>query len=212
MKKLFYILCCSLVVLFTACEKGELSEKSIGDGSTSGSGVSKVHEYVDLGLSVKWATCNVGATKPEDYGDYFAWGETAPKSTYSSSNYSYSDNTTTLPLKNDAANVNWGGDWRMPTKEEQDELRTECTWVWETMNGVEGYTVIGPNGRSIFLPATGFRANSDLNNAGTYGYYWSSSLYVERPGYASLLAFVSERVDWSATDIYGGLTIRPVLP
>ena len=118
------------------------------------------HEYVDLGLSVKWATCNVGAVSPEDYGDYFAWGETEPKdfyawSTYKWCNGSYDtltkyctdskygtvDNKTVLDLEDDAAHVNWGGDWRMPTKAEQDELYNNCTWEWTTQNGVNGYKV-----------------------------------------------------------------------
>lgn len=100
------------------------------------------YEYVDLGLSVKWATCNVGATKPEDYGDYFAWGETEPKQTFTEDNYLYTGSAPlTLPLSADAAYVNWGGSWRMPTQTEQDELRTECTWEWITQNGVSGCKV-----------------------------------------------------------------------
>jgi hypothetical protein len=133
------------------------------------------HEYVDLGLSVKWATCNVGATKPEEYGDYFAWGETTPKDAYdwstykwcnggpstqtkycTNSSYGTVDNKTTLDLSDDAACANWGGSWRMPTRAEQDELRNNCTWTWTTQNGVNGYKVTGTNGNSIFLPAAGY--------------------------------------------------------
>ncbi|MBR5532185.1 MAG: T9SS C-terminal target domain-containing protein, partial [Bacteroidales bacterium] len=130
------------------------------------------NEYVDLGLpsGIKWATCNVGANSPEDYGDYFAWGETEPKDYYDWSTYKYCngsydimtkyftdsdygtvDNKTTLELTDDAAHVNWGGNWRMPTKAEQDELRNtdNCTWEWTTLNGVEGYKVISKkNGNS----------------------------------------------------------------
>ena len=150
------------------------------------------HEYVDLGLSVKWATCNVGASNPEEYGDYFAWGETQPKdyydwSTYKWCNGSYDtqtkyntyssygtvDNKTTLELSDDAARAHWGGSWSMPTKAEQDELRNNCSWEWTTQNGVNGYTVTGPNGNSIFLPAAGCRDDSSLNDAGSYGDYWS---------------------------------------
>ena len=120
-------------------------------------------EYVDLGLSVKWATCNVGATKPEEYGDYFAWGEVEPKNNYSLSTYKYCngtnnsmtkysakndvnrgefyDNKIVLGPEDDAATVNWGGEWRMPTKEEQDELRNKCTWEWTILNGVQGYAL-----------------------------------------------------------------------
>ncbi len=124
------------------------------------------HDYVDLGLpsGLLWATCNVGANSPEEYGDYFAWGETEPKSSYSISNYSYSSNPKVLPLSADAAHVNWGGDWRMPTKEEFEELIECCSWLWITQNEVNGHKVTGQNGNSIFLPDT----DGDM--------YWSSSL------------------------------------
>ena len=126
------------------------------------------HEYVDLGLpsGLKWATCNVGAIKPEEYGDYFAWGEIKPKQRYDDDNYTYKSNPETLPLSADAANVNWGGKWRMPTKAEQDELRNYCTWEWTTLNGEKGYKVISKkNGNSIFLPAAGCRYSSGLDSA-----------------------------------------------
>lgn len=215
MKKLFYILSCALVVLCTACVKS--------------------HEYVDLGLpsGIKWATCNVGANAPEEYGDYFAWGETEPKSDYNwstckwckrsyiletkyytDSEYGSVDNKPLLILSNDAANANWGGSWRMPTKAEQDELRNECTWDWTTKNGVNGYTVIGPNGNSIFLPAAGCRGKSDLDNAGSDGYYWSSSLDSHDSDFACVLRFDSKglRGSWSSSVCFYGLSVRPVLP
>ena len=213
MKKLFYILNCALVVLCTACVKS--------------------HEYVDLGLpsGIKWATCNVGADSPEDYGDYFAWGETEPKEKYdwstykwcngspttqtkycTSSSYGTVDNKTILDLADDTANANWGGSWRMPTKAEQDELRNECTWDWTTKNGVNGYTVTGPNGNSIFLPAAGYRYNSDLSRAGSYGYYWSSSLRAHGSYLAYELHFHSNSVDWDNNSRGFGLSVRPVLP
>lgn len=155
------------------------------------------HEAVDLGLSVKWATMNIGAKSPEDYGDYFAWGETKPKTSYEWSTYKWLnylcstltkycidsshgavvDNKTTLDPEDDAAHVNWGGGWRMPTRVELGELDNNCTWTWTTLNGVNGYKVTSKtNGNSIFLPAAGYRDYSYLNNAGTYGEYWSSSL------------------------------------
>ena len=158
------------------------------------------HEYVDLGLpsGIKWATCNVGANSPEEYGDYFAWGETAPKTTYNWSTYKYCNGTlssltkyctkssygtvdysTTLDLSDDAAYVNWGGKWRMPTRAEYDELKntSNCTWEWITQNGVNGYKVISKiNGNSIFLPATGYRHDGNLSNAGRDGNYYSGSL------------------------------------
>ena len=175
------------------------------------------HEYVDLGLSVKWATCNVGASKPEEYGDYFAWGETQAKSTYNWSTYKYCngtydsmtkyctdsyfgtvDNKTTLEFTDDVAHVNWGGSWRMPTYEEQNELRNtnNCTWEWTTQNGVKGYKVTSKkNGNSIFLPAAGYRYNSDLNDPSSSGYYWSSSPIPNGSNYAYYLYFNSSNVD-----------------
>ena len=140
--------------------------------------VNNGHEYVDLGLSVKWATCNVGASKPEEYGDYFAWGETQPKdyydwSTYKWCNGSYDtltkyntnssdgtvDNKTTLDLSDDAARANWGGSWRMPTSAEQDELCNNCTWTCTKINGVEVYKVTSNiNGNFIFLPSQAIAA------------------------------------------------------
>ena len=171
------------------------------------------HEYVDLGLSVKWATCNVGANKPEDYGDYFAWGETKPKKSYSSSNYSYTSNPTTLPLLADAARANWGGAWRMPTKAEQGELRENCTWTWTTQNGVKGYKVTSKsNGNSIFLPPAGYRYDSSLGYAGSYGDYWSSSLGTHGTSFAWDVDFNSSSVLRNDGRRYYGHSVRPVCP
>ncbi len=197
--------------------------------------ISNGHEYVDLGLSVKWATCNVGASKPEEYGDYFAWGETTSQSnnryywdsyklckgsytttTKYCTNTSYGtvDNKTTLELTDDAAHVNWGGSWRMPTKTEQDELKTKCTWVWTTQNGVKGYKVMSKtNGNSIFLPAAGSRRVAPLDDVGTQGNYWSSSLCTNNSYSAYSLFF-----DWNHantndnTHRVSGLSIRAVYP
>ncbi|MBR5323957.1 MAG: hypothetical protein IKV14_03955 [Muribaculaceae bacterium] len=192
------------------------------------------HEYVDLGLpsGLKWATCNVGATTPEGYGDYFAWGETSPKTTCSWSTYKYCngsltsmtkyctnsyygtvDNKTTLELADDAAHVNWGGNWRMPTKAEQDELRdtNNCTWTWTTQNGVNGYKVISvKNGNSIFLPAAGYRYNYSLFNAGSRGYFWPSSLDTDYSCYAYYLDFYSGSVGWDNFDRCYGQSVRAV--
>ena len=190
------------------------------------------HEYVDLGLSVKWATCNVGAIKPEEYGDYFAWGETQPKSTYS--NYSWStykycngssstltkyntsssfgtvDNKTTLELSDDAARANWGGSWRMPTDAEITELRMQCTWKWTTLNGVYGYKVSSrKNGNSIFLPAAGYRDGWSLDDAGSRGYYWSSSLFADYPSDA-LGVYFESGIMGNNGDRYCGFSVRPV--
>ena len=210
----------------------EKPDTPVGPKPDPGTPDANGYEYVDLGLSsgLLWATCNVGADSPEEYGDYFAWGETQPKSTYNwetykwcegsyytqtkyctDSDYGTVDNKTILELSDDAANANWGGDWRMPTKEDQDELRTECTWNWTTKNGVNGYTVTGPNGNSIFLPAAGYRYDSDLSGAGSNGYYWSSSLDTGGSGYAYYLYFDSDGVGWLCNYRYGGHSVRPVM-
>lgn len=196
------------------------------------------HEYVDLGLSVKWATCNVGADNPEDYGLYFAWGETTgytqdtndghyfDLANYKWCNGSYDtmtkyctnsiygtvDNKTTLELADDAAHVNWGGSWRMPTKAELYELRNNCTWTWTTQNGVNGYKVVGKNGNSIFLPAAGSRWSGNLDFAGSYGYYWSSSLGPDDSSIACDLYFSAGYWDWYGHDRYKGSSVRAVCP
>lgn len=196
------------------------------------------HEYVDLGLSVKWATCNVGASKPEDYGEYYAWGETVTKITYTWINYHFRtsgdsednvrfnkyntsssrgsvDNKTILDIADDVANIKWGGGWRMPTQSEFQELMDYCTWTWTTQNGVNGYRVTGIKSgytdRSIFLPAAGYRYDTSLHDAGSYGYYWSSSLYAGYPRDAWLLYFYSGN---HITYFYRGygLSVRPVCP
>ncbi len=139
------------------------------------------HEWVDLGLpsGTLWATCNVGADRPGDFGDYFAWGETAPKDSYSWENYmwcygysstltkyctnssfgynGFVDNKAELDPVDDAAYVNWGPSWRMPTYDQLEELRTQCTWTWRIKDGSYGHLITGPNGNSIFLPAAGYR-------------------------------------------------------
>ena len=188
------------------------------------------HEYVDLGLSVKWATCNVGANAPEEYGDYFAWGETEPKedgyrwngyrwcngSEYALTKYCTNsrlgivDNKTMLDKANDAALVNWDGAWRMPTDSELTELREQCTWTWTTQNGVNGHRVTGPNGNSIFLPAAGYRSGSSLSNAGSIGYYWSSSLFTDSPNCAYGLYSSSGYVSGGHYSRYCGQSVRPV--
>ena len=191
------------------------------------------HEYVDLGLpsGLKWATCNVGATTPEEYGDYFAWGEVEPKTTYNWSTYKYgtdedqltkycnnsdygkygfTDNKTILDPGDDAATMNWGGSWRMPTKAEQDELRTKCTWDWTTQSGVSGYKVTGLNGNSIFLPAAGYMVGDTLFLAGSFGYYWSSSLYADNPSYAYNVYFYPDFMSWNGYSRSHGRSVRPV--
>lgn len=175
-------------------------------------GVHNNHEYVDLGLSVKWATCNVGARKPEDYGDFFAWGETKPKRDYYDSNYSYTANPSTLPMSADAARVNWGGSWRMPTEAELNDLRTKCTWTWTTQNGVNGF-LVKRNGNSIFLPAAGYYWNKDHLNVRDCCIYWSSSIHPDDPNEANYLNYTKHNRNWVlGDDRFKGKPIRPVCP
>ena len=172
------------------------------------------HEYVDLGLSVKWATYNVGANKPEDYGDYFAWGETTPKTNYSSDNcktYGKQMSNISGNAQYDAATTNWGGSWRMPTKSEMQELIDKCIWTWTTQNGVNGYKVKGPNGNSIFLPVAGYRDGSSLYNAGNRGYYWSSTPYESYSNYAYYLSFNSSNHYMNNYHRDNGQSVRPVI-
>lgn len=138
------------------------------------------YEYIDLGLpsGLKWATCNIGANTPEEYGDYYAWGEITTTSKYSKENsktYETKMDDINGNPNYDVARVNWGGSWRLPTKREMEELQNKCTWSWTTQSGVNGYRVTGPNGNSIFLPATGCYRNTFYNNVGEYGYYWTST-------------------------------------
>lgn len=199
------------------------------------------HTWVDLGIpsGIKWASCNVGAEKPEDVGNYYAWGEVFPKDDYSLATYKYAngtskkdpkltkyctslydgdngftDNKTTLDPEDDAAHVNWGGSWRMPTDAEWAELVTNCTWTWTTKNGINGYQVTSKtNSNSIFLPAASYRYDTVLDDVGNIGYYWSSSLYEHYPVNASSLYFGSDYVSrYSYGYRYVGLSVRPVCP
>ena len=189
------------------------------------------HEWVDLGLpsGTLWATCNVGASSPEEYGDYFAWGETEPKADYNWANYkwcngSYNtltkyctnssygtvDSKTELDIEDDAAYVNWGENWRMPTLDQQTELQTKCTWTWTTQNGVNGRLVTGPNGNTLFLPAAGYRTDSSLYYARSFGYYWSRTLESRSPYYAYYVWFNSDGVHRDYLDRCGGFSVRAV--
>ena len=187
---------------------------------------------IDLGLpsGTKWACCNVGATTPEGYGGYYAWGETEVKDIYSPVSYLYSTGEDTdgdgWYEKNesyqnigydiagtgyDVAHVKWGGSWVMPSSNQIKELVDDCSLKWEMQNGVNGYRFTGSNGGSIFLPAAGDRWGDELDNAGSYGFYWSST---QIPSYSSLaysLYFNSGDADWSNNSRrFRGHTVRPV--
>ena len=183
------------------------------------------HKFVDLGLpsGLLWAKTNVGAASSAEDGDYFAWGETSPKTTYSwstykwgsSSNlskYNYSDNKTTLEAADDAATVNWGAPCRMPDSSEFQELYDKCDWSWESSyNGASGYLVTGPNGNTIFIPASGFRYIDDLYYHGSYGICWSRTLYSSSTDNARYLDFGSGNIaPTNYYDRYFGLSVRPV--
>jgi hypothetical protein len=202
---------------------------SIQDTPQTDSEVSKHPVAVDLGLSVKWATCNVGARSPEEFGGYYAWGEVRTKSAYSYKSYKWYDESSQSVTKygeldgkvkiepaDDAARIEWGAGWRMPTLAEFRELWEECSWKWTELNGVGGYLVIGANGNSIFLPAAGLKAGNDFfDGGGLNGCYWSSSLDDEEVVEARCLSFSSEydnRDDcWDNwNDRSYGLSIRPV--
>ena len=194
------------------------------------------HDWVDLGLpsGTLWATCNVGANSPEEFGHHFAWGETEPKDVYdwstykwcngsyttitkycTNSEYGYNgfvDNKTELDLEDDAAYVNWGPSWCMPTVGQQQELYQNCSSVWTTKNGVNGRLFTGPNGNTLFLPAAGGRWDGSLYYVGSYGYYWSRTLYrcFSCSDLAYNLDFTSGYVGCDGDDRIIGFTVRAV--
>lgn len=217
----------SLLVMLSYCmmASAQLSHEAKENG----------YEYVDLGLSVLWATCNVGATSPDDCGDYFAWGETmglnGGKTSFTWMSYKWCNGTNTtlnkyctsfsygmsdymsiLVLKDDVANVKWGGTWRMPTKDEQEELRKKCTWTWFTKNNIKGYKIIGPNGNSIFLPAAGYPYEGSVKYAGSIGFYWSSSLYPGKSDKAFCFSFDENSIGHDGSARHSGSSVRPVCP
>lgn len=181
---------------------------------------------IDLGLpsGTKWACCNVGASTPEGYGNYYAWGETSPKSkynwdTYQYGYYNYDDDYSHLVnigsdiagTQYDAATANWGSPWRMPALSQIRELLNNCTSVWTTQNGVNGRKFTGPNGGTIFLPAAGDRRSDELRNLGSWGGCWSSSLNESSPHFACGLGFDSVTAYWfdGSYRLYGR-SVRPV--
>ena len=198
-----------------------------------------VEEYVDLGLpsGTLWSTRNIGANKPEDFGDYFGWGEVVPnKDDYSwgntqwlytengqkriskyntNSQYGEVDNLTELELEDDAAYVNWGADWRMPSKAQLDELLANCTWEWTQKNGTNGVMLTGTNGNTMFLPTAGYRLDDDFFGLGASGNYWTRSLQVVSETYTNPLGaykifFNNGNLQSQASDRNAGCTVRPV--
>lgn len=220
MKKIMFVALVTTCVMFTSCsEKEQFS--NIPSGEENG------YDYVDLGLSVKWATCNIGAKNPEDGGFYFAWGETTPNISYVWDSYSfydkpnhsftkyYDNQLAQLELKDDAASSNMGGEWRMPTKEEFKELEDRCKWTKAVVNGVNGYKVTSNNGNSIFLPSTGFKGKEPFQLLSPNGgYYWTSTLDIEHPHKAIASVFGPHTSDYYVDKNYRyyGYAIRPVCP
>lgn len=220
MKKIFIITLAAMFLGTAGYAKSKVTE----DNSRS----EDIVEAVDLGLSVRWANMNVGATKISGYGTYFAWGETAPKDYYSWNTYAWSkgdsqfltkysttDRRTQLAPVDDAAQANWGGKWRMPTVDEFEELITKCTWEWTTMNGVNGYKVSSKKtGNSIFLPITGCRFYGDTQFRGIKGIYWTSTLYTGNPNKAWCLEFNFSDINVHYGDLssnrFSGRCIRAV--
>ena len=199
------------------------------------------HDYVDLGLpnGTLWATCNIGADSPEEFGDYFAWGETKPKSEYSWNTYKYanndilhltkycnnsdfgnkgfSDTLTVLQPADDAANVNWCGGWQIPTRAQWEELKQNTTSTWAMQNGVEGWLFSASNGNSLFLPAAGFRYEYSLNYSnhnyeGSVGSYWASLLYTDWGTVVNSWYFYFNKMGCYIvySDRCGGFSVRPV--
>ena len=227
-KNLLYLLLLCMPVMMLSC--GDDDEP---DG---GSKQKDNHEWVDLGLpsGTLWATTNVGASKPEEYGDYFAWGETKPKtSNYDWSTYKWCDgnlagltkyctlsdfgynglvdNKTELDPEDDAAYVNWGSKWRMPTKDQLDELRNECDWQWTTSNGVNGYLVKSKkNSASLFLPAAGGLVDDELEEVGLNGIYWSRTLFPDYPIAAFCQSIFSDYPGCISGFRLYGLSVRAV--
>ena len=193
--------------LLRALMPGE-GDQTRPDGTING------HEWVDLGLSVKWATCNLGASSPSDYGDYYAWGETWTKSVYTDENsYTYKKNMSDISgdVRYDVARANWGGSWRMPTKAEIDELIEKCAWTWTRQGRHNGYRVTGPSGKSIFLPAAGSRQSS-LGNVEYFGCFWSSTPNDSGATSAYSCEFRVRNSAYVRSDCFrrNGFSIRPV--
>lgn len=213
-----------------------LSSKEIGSETMNDSQkTTNEREYVDLGLpsGTLWATCNVGASSPEDYGDYFAWGETAPKSVYkykwsaykwcnggkdnltkycTRSDYGRVDNQTELEPVDDAATVNWGKGWRMPSVDQIKELMDNCTSEWTSRCGVKGRLFTSKrNGASLFFPAAGYRDGLLDLDVGSAGYYWSHTLSAYFPGFAWCLYIFSRAANGSDIwDRSNGRSVRAV--
>lgn len=175
-----------------------------------------VHEAIDMGLSVKWATTNLGAEQPWEYGNLYSWGETSSKKDYSEDAYTYFSNSTYQSIGNnisgtsyDAASASWKDNWRMPTMQEVNELFEMCQWEACSVNTIKGYKVTGPSGNCIFLPAAGYSSGTTRKKDGEEGYYWTGTLNPSMTSSAYNLNFKGYNTSWGASRAYG-FSIRPV--
>lgn len=229
MKKVILGLMTVAILGLASCSKEEKGDEIFIECEPSGS--INNHDYIDIGLSVKWATHNIGAENSYEAGDYFAWGETSPKETYKWSNYKYieiNDQDTVFPKYNilekfgpvdqkgtleksdDAAVANWGDPWRMPTFDELNELSSKCDWRMIVYNGVNCFKVTGPNGKYIVIPLTGFIKDQTISNVGTNLALWSSNLSQSASNRAyELTCYDGIRYKGSVNRYYGD-QIRPV--
>ena len=234
MKKVTKAVAAIMLTMAVVCAAGC---KKDPDNGGNNSGIYNGHKYVDLGLpsGTLWATCNVGADSPEEYGDYFAWGETRPKDSYTWVSYIYAEGTSysdprltkyctsssfgnngftddliTLQPEDDAATANWGSGWCMPTADQWRELWDNTFTSWTNRNGVEGPLFTAANGNSLFLPAAGYRDEGSLYCAGSYGDYWSSSLGTDYPRSAWCFGFSSGDYSMGNDSRGCGLSVRAV--
>ena len=220
MKKTKLSLNCLLLAIIALLVSCRTAEVDVANTSTA---------MVDLGLSVKWAQCNIGAAAPEEFGNYYAWGETDIKEKYNWDTYKHCNGTSTsltkycsyasfghvdskmqLERHDDVATATLGDGWRLPTIAEYEELMNKCTWVWTTQNGVNGYKVTGRNGKSIFLPAAGYRYNSMLYSENSYALYWLNSLNEAGCYYAQCAGFYENNYQHNFKMRFYGLTVRAV--
>ncbi len=166
---------------------------------------------VDLGLSVRWANHNVGTSSPEGYGGLYGWADpTGTKRTINNEEYpSPNPSSNIWGTSYDIARTKWGGNWRLPTFNEQVELTNNCKWTWIVYNGVNGYKVVGPNGNSIFLPAASYRKGRDVVGQGS-GNYWSGTLCSSTSSLANILQYGRYSIGLNQLERYYGLSVRPV--
>lgn len=202
------------------CKQSE-STNPVPSRSSSSSrpttGYENGHQWVDLGLSVKWATCNIGASSPSDVGGYYSWGEIHSTKNGDgrgyNPNYTYKDNPIILKniahSKYDVATSLWGGTWSIPTEKQMKELVNKCQWKWTDNNGATGYLIKGPNGKSIFLPAN-FGPYDSLKDIGTDGNYWCSDWTLSDQGYACHLVFIKNVRNFRGSNRSLTYSVRPV--